>query len=76
VPFYYFVFLTLGNALICCFLCNFIADFYKSIFKFLHYMADGNSDLRAFAKVRDFNLAPGYRRQALRQPGDVGRYKV
>ena len=25
---------------------------------------------------REFNLAPGYRRKALRQPGDVGKFKL
>lgn len=28
------------------------------------------------AYKRDHNLAPGYRRRAIRQPGDVGRYKL
>ena len=28
------------------------------------------------AYKREFNLAPGYRRQSLRKPGDAGRYKL
>ena len=25
---------------------------------------------------REYNLAPGYRRKAIRKPGDVGKYKL
>ena len=36
----------------------------------------GSANNLYLAYKRDFNLAPGYRRKAMRQPGDVGRYKL
>ena len=36
----------------------------------------GSANNLYLAYKRDFNLAPGYRRKAMRQPGDVGRYTL
>lgn len=36
----------------------------------------GSANNLYLAYKRDFNLAPGYRRLAIRQPGDLGRYKL
>ncbi len=36
----------------------------------------GSANNFYLAYKREFNLAPGYRRKAIRKPGDVGKYKL